>query len=72
MIIQITPENFESEVLKSEKPVALAFMIKEGCKFCDEFKTVFAKYALEHPEIKCVVHMQDTLNSKPSAILEKY
>ncbi len=72
MITQITPENFDAEVLKSEKPVAMAFMIKEGCKFCDEFKTVFAQYALEHPEIKCVVHMQDTLNSKPSTILEKY
>jgi thiol-disulfide isomerase/thioredoxin len=72
MIIQITPENFEKEVLKSDKPVAMAFMIKEGCKFCDEFKPVFEQYAIDHPEIKCVVHMQDTLNSKPSTILEKY
>lgn len=72
MIIQITPENFEQEVLKSEKPVAMAFMIKEGCKYCDEFKPVFEQYAKDHPEIKCVVHMQDSLNSKPSSIAAKY
>lgn len=71
-IIQITPDNFEAEVLKSTKPVAMAFMIKDWCKFCDEFKPVFEQYAIDHPEIKCVVHIQDSLSSKPSSIATKY
>lgn len=71
-MINITPENFEQEVLKSKIPVIMLFAVKEWCKYCDEFKPIFEEYAKEHPEIKCVIHLQDSLSSKPTRIASKY
>ena len=49
--ISITSENFDSEVLHSEKPVLLDFFAV-WCGPCKMLSPVVEKIAGEHPEIK--------------------
>lgn len=51
MVIEITKENFEKEVIKSEKPVLLDLWAA-WCGPCGMISPVVDEIAAEHPEIK--------------------
>lgn len=50
-VITITAENFENEVLKSDKPVLIDFWAA-WCGPCRMVSPVVEEIAREHPEIK--------------------
>lgn len=50
-VIEITNENFENEVLKSDKPVLLDFWAV-WCPPCKKLSPVIDKIAEENPQIK--------------------
>lgn len=50
-VIHITKENFEIEVLKSEKPVLIDFYA-DWCGPCQMIAPFIAEIAQEHPEYK--------------------
>jgi len=68
-MLEITTENFEAEVLKSDKPVLLKFYLQSGCAFCDRYAPAFAAFAEAHPEIKCVAAGKESIKS-PQTELE--
>lgn len=51
LIMNITSNNYEEEVTKSDKPVLLDFW-SEGCMPCKMFASVLEQFEKEHPEIK--------------------
>ncbi len=58
-VITITSANFETEVLKSEKPVLMDFWAS-WCGPCRMLSPVVDQIAEEHPEIKvCKVNVDD-------------
>lgn len=68
----ITSEQFEAEVLKSDKPVLVKFYVEKGCKFCDQYSPIFSAFEQAHPEIKCVEIGKPELKSPLDALMAKY
>lgn len=68
----ITPDQFEAEVLKSDKPVLVKFFVEKGCRFCEQYTPVFSAFEAAHPEIKCVEIGKPELKSQPDPIIAKY
>ena len=59
MITNITKENLEAEVLKSEKPVLVDFWAT-WCGPCKMIGPVIEEIANEHPEIKvCKINVDE-------------
>lgn len=57
--IEITKETFESEVIKSDKPVIVDFWAT-WCGPCQMLGPIIAEIAEEHPEIKvCKVNVDE-------------
>lgn len=50
-VLEITSENFEEEVLKSDKPVLLDFWAV-WCGPCAMLSPLVEEFADEHPEVK--------------------
>lgn len=58
-VINITNNNFNDEVIKSEKPVLIDFWAS-WCGPCKMLSPVVDKVAAEHPEIKvCKVNIDE-------------
>lgn len=58
-VMKITKENFESEVLRSDKPVLVDFFAG-WCSPCRMFSPVLDEFAGEHPEYKvCKVDTEE-------------
>jgi len=59
--VVVTKENFEQEVLKSDKPVLIDFWA-DWCGPCKMLGPVVAELAEEHPEIKvCKVNVDEQM-----------
>jgi len=57
--ITVTTQNFEQEVIKSDKPVLIDFWAS-WCGPCSMLSPIIAQIAEEHPEIKvCKVNVDN-------------
>jgi len=70
--MEIDINNFEEEVLKSDKPVLLKFYASQGCGFCDKFTPIYKEFAKNHPEIKCVQSGRENLRMAPNELETKF
>ena len=58
-VVKLTAENFEQEVLKSDKPVLVDFYA-DWCGPCKMLSPIVDQIAEEHPEIKvCKVKIDE-------------
>ena len=58
-VVKITKDNFENEVIKSEKPVLIDFYA-DWCGPCRMVAPIVAEIAEEHPEYKiCKVNVDE-------------
>ncbi len=59
MTVEVTKENFEAEVLKSDKPVLAEFWAS-WCGPCKMMSPIIDQMSDEHPEIKvCKINSDD-------------
>lgn len=71
-MLEINTNNFEEEVLKSDKPVLLRFYLENGCMPCNNYKPVFDKFSVDHPEIKCVSISKASNKEKSGPLAEQF
>lgn len=63
-VLQMSSNNFEEEVLKSEKPVLLEFYA-DWCKPCQDLATIIDEIALEQNDIKvCKINTDEAQDLK--------
>lgn len=68
-IIELNKDNFEQEVLKSDKPVVVKFYRASGCGNCTKVAPIFEEFAAAYPDIKCA---QYVCGSAPDEVSSKY
>lgn len=68
-MIEINKDNFEQEVLKSDKPVVVEFFRPVGCINCEKMKPVMEQFEKANPDIKVVIY---TCGNQPDEITKKY
>lgn len=68
----LTKENFEAEVINSDKRVLIRFGVDKGCGFCDKYKPVFEAFEKKHSEIKCFTISKENLRDPQTEFEAQY
>lgn len=71
MIIQLTPENFDQEVLQSKGLTFVKFSCKTGCRFCTDFKPKYEACASTEKEKFCE-YERESMQTPSDEIEKKY